>query len=74
MARIWLARFDPKLVEVFRRLFLGLGIKTVGYLIIAAGIFFSIKDKDIALFAVILGAFLVIFGWMLIYRALKTVD
>ncbi len=71
MARIWISRFDPELVNVFKRLFIGIGIKTIGYLTISAGIFLSIKDKGLALLIVCTGALFVVFGWILIYIALR---
>ncbi|HIP62539.1 MAG TPA: hypothetical protein EYH04_00175 [Archaeoglobus profundus] len=60
-----------KLPTLFKKLFLGISIKTIGYLIIASGIFISIKDKDIAFKMMIIGAVLVVLGWILIIRALR---
>lgn len=71
MAKIWISRFDPELARAFKRLFVGIGVKTVGYLTITAGIFLAIKDKSLALNIVFVGIMLVAFGWILIFRALK---
>ncbi len=50
---------------------MGVGVKTIGYLTITAGIFFAIKDKNLALQIVLSGVFLVIAGWVLVIKALK---
>ncbi len=68
---MWIFRFDPELMDVYRRLFIGIGVKTFGYLIIAAGIFLSIKNKDLACKTIYVGISLVVLGWLLIYQALK---
>jgi len=60
-----------KLPIISKRLFLGISIKTIGYLIIASGIFISIKNKDVAYKMIIIGAILVLLGWILIIRALR---
>jgi len=62
---------NSKLPMLSKKLFLGISIKTIGYLIIASGIFISIKDKDVAFKMIIMGAVLVVFGWILIIRALR---
>ena len=62
---------NSKLIILLKKLFLGISIKTIGYLIIASGIFISIKDKDIAFKMMIIGAVLVVLGWILIIRALR---
>ena len=71
MAKVWISRFDPELIHVFKRLFIGIGVKTIGYLTIAAGIFLAIRDKNLAYKIVYIGVFLVISGWSLIYIALR---
>lgn len=71
MAKIWISRFDPELVDVFKRLFVGIGVKTIGYLTITAGIFLAIKDKNLALQIVVCGVILVVIGWVLIVKALR---
>ncbi len=53
------------------RLLVGVGIKSLGYLIVASGIFLSLKDKALALKIVYLGVCFVVFGWFLILRALR---
>ena len=53
------------------RLLFGVWLKTVGYLTIAAGIFLSIGDRDFALRVVVFGVLMVVFGWLLIIKALK---
>jgi len=53
------------------RLLMGIGVKSLGYLIVAAGIFLSLKDKTIALKVIYVGVSFVIFGWFLIVRALR---
>jgi len=62
---------NSKLPILSKKLFLGISIKTIGYLIIASGIFISIKDKDVAFKMIIMGAVLVVLGWILIIRALR---
>ena len=62
---------NSKLPMLSKKLFLGISIKTIGYLIIASGIFISIKDKDVAFKMIIMGAVLVVLGWILIIRALR---
>ena len=53
-------------VELRRlRLLLGVGLKTVGYMTIAAGIFLG------ALRVVVFGALMVVFGWGLVIKALR---
>lgn len=71
MAKIWISRFDPELAEAFKRLFVGIGVKTIGYLTITAGIFLAIKNRSLALNIVFVGIILVALGWVLIVRALK---
>lgn len=53
------------------RVLLGVGIKSLGYLIVAAGIFLSLRDKNLALKTVYIGVCFVIFGWFVVLRALK---
>ncbi len=53
------------------RLIFGIGLKTLGYMTIAAGIFLSIGNRDVALKVVVFGALMVIFGWGLIIKALR---
>ena len=60
-----------KLPIISKRLFLGISIKTIGYLIIASGIFISIKNKDVAYKMIIIGAILVLLGWILIIKTLR---
>ena len=62
---------NSKLPMLSKKLFLGISIKTIGYLIIASGIFISIKDKDVAFKMILMGAVLVVLGWILIIRALR---
>jgi len=71
VAKIWISRFDPELVSIFKRLFVGIGVKTIGYLTITAGIFLAIKNKNLAFQIVLVGLFLVIVGWVMIIRALR---
>ncbi|MFP3909011.1 MAG: hypothetical protein ACLFVX_04050 [Archaeoglobaceae archaeon] len=71
MARVYIPRFDPKLAEAFRKVSVGLGVKTLGYLFIVGGIFFSLKDKDFALHIVATGVFLVVMGWIMVWIGLK---
>lgn len=71
MAKIWISRFDPELANAFKRLFVGVGVKTIGYLTITAGIFLAIKDRSLAFQIVLAGVVLVVIGWVLIVRALR---
>ncbi len=50
---------------------LGVSVKSLGYLIIASGVFLSPLNKELALKVICSGVTLVIFGWFLILRALK---
>ena len=60
-----------ELTHLHLRILIGVGIKTLGYLIIAAGIFLSIRDKGLALRAVYLGISLVVVGWFVVIRSLR---
>lgn len=71
MARVYIPRCDPKLAEAFRKVSVGLGVKTLGYLFIVGGIFFILKDKEFALQIVATGVFLVIMGWIMVWIGLK---
>lgn len=53
------------------RILIGVGIKSLGYLIVASGIFLSLRDKSLSLKVIYIGVCFVIFGWFLIVRALK---
>jgi hypothetical protein len=64
------SRIDLRSIATFR-LFVGISIKTLGYLVITAGIFLSIKNKDVAFRIVQFGVLMVVAGWLLIIRALK---
>ncbi len=66
-----ISKVDIRSVARFR-LLVGIGIKTIGYMVIAAGIFLSIKDKVLAYKIVIFGVLMVLSGWGLIVQALKT--
>jgi ABC-type antimicrobial peptide transport system permease subunit len=67
-----LTRFDAELIKVFRSLFVGIAVKTLGYLMLGAGIFMSfLLDKNLGYNIVIAGATMVIAGWIMIYRALR---
>ncbi len=60
-----------ELTPLHARVLIGVGIKSLGYLIIASGIFLSLKDKNLALKVVYIGVCFVIFGWFLVLRAFK---
>jgi len=60
-----------ELTHLHLRILIGVGIKTLGYLIIAAGIFLSIRDKELALKVVYIGISLVVVGWVMIIRSLR---
>ncbi len=60
-----------ELTPLHLRLLIGVGVKSLGYLIVAAGIFLSLKDKALALKVVYIGVSFVIFGWFLVFRALR---
>ena len=60
-----------ELTPAHLRLMIGVGLKSLGYLIIAAGIFLSLKDKALALKVIYIGVSFVIFGWFLMIRALR---
>ncbi len=59
-----------ELSPLYARILIGVGIKTIGYILIAAGIFLSLRDKNLALQIVYLGVGLVLVGWMMIIRTL----
>ncbi len=56
---------------LYFRLFAGLGVKTMGYFLIAAGIFLSIGNAYLAIRVVYLGVFLVAVGWVIVIRTLR---
>lgn len=60
-----------ELSPLYARILIGVGIKTIGYMLIAAGIFLSLKDKNLALQIVYLGIGFVIVGWIMIIRTLR---
>ena len=65
-----LSRIDWKSVATFR-LVTGLVLKTMGYMVIAAGIFASLRSKELAMKIVVFGVLMVVFGWALVIVALK---
>lgn len=62
---------DPKVLQAIRPFFAGLSIKTAGYMMIASGIFAKLVDKEAGLRLVLMGAAMVVSGWILIYRAFR---
>jgi len=60
-----------RLEPLYVRIFIGAGIKSIGYLIVAVGIFLSLKDKSLAIKVVYTGVCFVVFGWFVIIRSLK---
>jgi len=62
---------DPKVIEAIRPFFAGLSIKTAGYMMIASGIFTKVVDRDAGLKLVLIGVIMVVYGWVLIYRAFR---
>ncbi len=62
---------DPKLVRELKRLAVGVGMKTIGYLLIAVGIFLPLVNKKMGYAAVYAGLILVVAGWVYIIVALK---
>jgi uncharacterized membrane protein len=62
---------DPKLIRELKRLAVGVGMKTIGYLLIAVGIFLPLVNKKMGYTAVYAGLILVVAGWVYIYVALK---
>lgn len=64
------------IVDEFRKrrsLAIGLIIKTLGYMIIASGIFLAIGKPSIALIFVYAGLALVLLGWILVIRSLLSI-
>jgi|GEM_PF-5887992 hypothetical protein len=70
MAVSSLSRIDWKTIATFR-LIAGIVLKTMGYMVIAAGIFISLRSRELALKIVEFGVLMVIFGWILVVIALK---
>ncbi len=72
MTRVYGPR-DPQLAESLKRVSAGLGVKTLGYLFIVGGIIFYLIGRkiDLALMIVVTGVFLVIMGWIRVWRGLK---
>ncbi len=62
---------DPKLIRELKRLAIGVGMKTIGYLLIAGGIFLPLINKKMGYTAIYAGVILVVAGWVYIYVALK---
>lgn len=60
-----------ELTHLHLRILIGVAIKTLGYLIVAAGIFLSIKDKTLALKVVYIGVSFVVVGWVVVIRSLR---
>ena len=63
-------RRENDLLKLKLHILFGSALKTIGYMLIAAGIFLSLKDKLSAIKVVQLGVFLVISGWLIIIRYL----
>jgi hypothetical protein len=62
---------DPKTLRVLKLFFLGFGVKGIGYLIIAIGIFAGLKDQDFGLRIIYAGIAVVAVGWVILYIAVK---
>lgn len=62
---------DPKLVRELKRLAIGVGMKTLGYLLVAVGIFLPLFNRKLGYTAVYAGVMLIIAGWVYIVVALK---
>ena len=62
---------DPKLVRELKRLAIGVGMKTIGYLMVAVGIFLPLFNKKMGYAAVYGGVMLIVAGWLYIVVALK---
>jgi uncharacterized membrane protein len=62
---------DPRVLRELKRLAFGVGIKTIGYLLVAVGIFLPLINKKLAYVAVYGGVTLIIAGWVYIYFALR---
>ncbi len=59
-----------ELSALYARMSIGTGIKTLGYLLITAGIFLSWKNKHLALQLVYFGVGFVAVGWLIMIRTL----
>jgi uncharacterized membrane protein len=62
---------DPRVLRELKRLAFGVGIKTVGYLLVAVGIFLPLVNKKMGYAAIYAGVMLIVAGWVYIYIALK---
>jgi hypothetical protein len=62
---------DPKTLRVLKLFFLGFGVKCIGYLIIAIGIFSGLKDQDFGLKVIYAGIAVVAVGWVILYIAVR---
>lgn len=64
-------RYDAEFVRLLKTLLTGIWIKTIGYVIIGAGIFMGVINEEAGKTAILIGAMFVIAGWMLVYKALR---
>ncbi len=60
-----------KLSALYVRMSIGTGIKTLGYLLVAAGIFMGLVNKTLGLQLIYLGVSFVAVGWLIIVRTLN---
>ena len=64
-------RYDPEFIRLLKTLLAGVWIKTIGYVIVGAGIFMGVINEDAGKMAILVGVVFVIVGWMLVYKALR---
>ncbi len=57
--------------RVLKLFFVGSGIKFLGYLIVAIGVFVGFVNREEGLRIVVAGIMIVILGWLIIYKAYK---
>jgi len=62
---------DPRLVRELKRLSIGVGMKTIGYLLVAVGIFLPLFNKKLGFAAIYGGVMLIVAGWVYIVLSLK---
>ncbi len=64
-------KVDPTTRRVLKLFFIGSGVKFVGYVLVMAGIFMGLVDKQKGLQIICLGIGTIAIGWRIIYKAYK---
>ncbi len=64
-------RADPLTRKVLKLFFIGSGVKFLGYIIVTAGIFMGLSDREIGIRMIAIGVLVVTVGWLIIYKAYR---